>query len=177
MLLERDFFAQPTLEVAKNLIGKKMVFGSFEGFITETECYCGDDRATHGSRGKTKRTEAMFLEAGHIYVYLIYGMYHCLNIVTERVGYPSAVLIRGLYLSGEKLHLDGPGKLCRYLGIDLAQNKLLINQEKSLSFFDGGFEVGFEKTPRVGISKAKEKLWRFVVPKNSLKNFVKKNLN
>jgi len=101
MRLPRKFFEQKTLSVAKNLlgcflirqIGRKRIVAR----IVETEAYCGPkDLANHASKGKTKRTEVMFNQAGHAYVYLIYGMYYCFNVVTEKMGYPAAVLIRGI---------------------------------------------------------------------------------
>ncbi|MDP2860437.1 MAG: DNA-3-methyladenine glycosylase, partial [bacterium] len=98
--LSRKFFVRPTLMVAKDLLGKILVRKTGRKItrvmIIETEAYCGPkDLASHASRGRTKRTEIMFGPAGHAYIYLIYGMYHCLNVVTEAEGYPAAVLIRG----------------------------------------------------------------------------------
>ncbi len=98
--LSRQFFNRPTLQVAKELLGKFLVYKINEeiiaAMITETEAYIGPrDLASHASHGKTPRTEVMFGPPGHAYIYLIYGMYHCFNIVTERDGYPAAVLIRG----------------------------------------------------------------------------------
>ena len=118
--LKRNFFNQPTLEVAKNLLGKMLVFEGFSGFVTETEAYIGqDDPACHASKGRTKRTDVMFGPPGYSYVYMIYGMYYCFNIVTEEEGYPAAVLIRGLKLiSHDQVLLDGPGKLCKRLNIN-----------------------------------------------------------
>src|SRR3989344_4986750 len=94
MALGRKFFERSTLWVAKSILGKKLVRiyrgRRVEGIITETEAYVGpEDRASHASRGKTKRTEAMFGEAGTVYVYLIYGMHYCLNIVTDKKEYPA----------------------------------------------------------------------------------------
>ncbi|MBX4190313.1 DNA-3-methyladenine glycosylase, partial [Candidatus Parcubacteria bacterium] len=115
--LDRQFFEQKTLKVARELLGKYLVrrIGNkvIAAKITETEAYCGpNDKACHASKGRTSRTEVMFGKAGHAYVYLIYGMYHCLNIVTEKENYPAAVLIRGIG------SINGPGKLCRELKID-----------------------------------------------------------
>src|SRR6478752_1914574 len=94
--LQRDFFEAPTVTVARDLIGKKLVWKQKELVITETEAYIGDgDEACHASCGKTKRTEVMFGKPGCLYIYFIYGMYYCMNIVTEREGFPAAVLIRG----------------------------------------------------------------------------------
>jgi len=100
--LPKDFYNRPTLKVAKDLIGKLLI-REYDGnqivaIITETEAYCGvSDKACHayGDR-RTNRTETLYGEAGHAYVYLIYGMYYCLNVVTEDIGNPCAVLIRGI---------------------------------------------------------------------------------
>jgi DNA-3-methyladenine glycosylase len=102
--LDRTFFERKTLIVARDLIGKVLVrkIGSsiLRARITETEAYCGQkDLASHASKGLTPRTKIMFGPAGYSYVYLIYGMYHCLNVVTEREGNPAAVLIRGVILN------------------------------------------------------------------------------
>src|SRR5713101_6315235 len=100
-LLPASFYARPTLRVARGLIGKYLVrettAGLRAGRIIEVEAYVGfHDRASHASRGRTKRTEVMFGPPGLVYVYMIYGMYHCLNVVTERIDYPAAVLIRAV---------------------------------------------------------------------------------
>src|SRR3989338_4591344 len=103
--LTKNFFEKPTLWVAGNLLGKVLIRNwrgkEIKAIITEAEAYCGfDDKASHASRGITQRNKIMFGGAGRAYVYLIYGMHHCLNIVTERENYPSAVLIRGVKLLG-----------------------------------------------------------------------------
>lgn len=103
----------------------------------------------------------MFGAPGYIYVYLIYGMYHCLNIVTEETGQGSAVLIRGLYLPD--IHLNGPGKICRHLGITTKHNGINVVTNNKI-FVTDGIKVQKNKiicTPRIGIKKAKDKLWRF----------------
>src|SRR3954469_10994490 len=130
--LERDFFNRPCPEVARDLLGQTLVFKNFTGIITETESYRGiDDPASHAHRGPTPRASIMFGKPGISYVYLIYGMYHCLNIVTEEEGSASAVLIRGLKLiSPTTKLLNGPGKLCRELSINKTHNNIdLISQE------------------------------------------------
>ena len=179
--LPRSFYERPTLEVAKDLLGKYLVHHTAEatliGKIVETEAYVGpDDKASHASRGQTKRTEIMFGPAGYAYVYLIYGMYHCLNVVTEREGFPAAVLIRALEpitegdpstLAGEKL-TNGPGKLCRYMKID---NRLNGADLCGLALYieDRGQKVMPEQiiaAKRVGVEYAgrwKEKPWRFYI--------------
>lgn len=165
--LKRDFFNRSTLTVAKELLGKVLVFNDYQGVITETEAYMGfDDPASHAFRGKTKRTEVMFGKPGFSYVYLIYGMYYCLNFVTEEEGFPAAVLIRGLRVFDPKtqkeIHLNGPGKLCRYLGITREHNAIDIVRDKH--FYVGCIRqsMQFKTTPRIGIKVGQDKPWRFV---------------
>jgi DNA-3-methyladenine glycosylase len=142
-----------------------MVFGNAAGLITETEAYLGkDDPACHAARGKTTRNAVMFGPAGFSYVYFIYGMYYCLNFVTEEEGTPAAVLIRGLMMiEPSPLHLNGPGKLCRHLGITRDHNGIDVVTSDFLYVKDSPFLPDFEATPRIGIKKGQEKLWRFVV--------------
>lgn len=160
----RDFFARPTLTVAQSLLGQKLVFNGKSGVITETEAYIGeDDPACHASAGRTKRTQTMYEQAGTAYVYLIYGMHHCLNFVTESVDFPAAVLIRGVKADGvpdEKL--NGPAKVCRYFGITRAQNGADVVQSESFYVEQTGLSPAFKTTTRIGISKGTDKLWRFV---------------
>ena len=165
--LSRDFFTAPTLTVAQKLLGKIMVFHHAAGLITETEAYIGgDDPACHAARGKTPRNAVMFGPAGFSYVYFIYGMYHCLNFVTEEDGMPAAVLIRGLMLiEPSPLHLNGPGKLCRHLGITRDHNAIDVTENESFYIKDSPLSPPYEATPRIGISKGQEKLWRFIVKK------------
>jgi len=92
--------------------------GTVAGKIVEVEAYVGPhDLACHASKGRTMRTDVLFGPPGISYVYLIYGMYHCLNVVTEKAEFPAAVLIRALEIEGTLI--DGPGRLCRALDIDL----------------------------------------------------------
>lgn len=98
--LSYEFYNRHVTEVAKDLLGKTLIVNNMQGIITETEAYKGaDDEASHAFKGSTPRSSIMFGEPGFSYIYLIYGMYNCLNIVTEERGSPSAVLIRGLKLS------------------------------------------------------------------------------
>lgn len=170
--LDRAFFARPTLEVAPDLLGKYLVYcsphGKLVGEITEVEAYIGaNDPASHAFRGRTPRTEVMFGEPGLSYVYFIYGMYYCLNIVTEAKDQPAAVLIRsvipveGFADMSPKL-TDGPGKLCRAFGITLAQNKIDVTTSDILYVEDQGKKPKkIHKSTRIGIKKATELLWRF----------------
>jgi DNA-3-methyladenine glycosylase len=159
--LSRDFFNRNTIDVAKDLIGKTLVYGIKHGIITETEAYRSiDDAACHASRGKTPRTEVMFGQPGVSYVYFIYGMYHCLNIVTEPEGFAAAVLIRGLLI--DDTHQNGPGKLCRYLQIDKRHNAIDMINSSELFILDTVNQFEISVTPRIGISVATELPWRFV---------------
>ncbi|MCL4437553.1 DNA-3-methyladenine glycosylase, partial [Patescibacteria group bacterium] len=116
-ILNQNFFNRPTTKVAKELLGKFLVIRKGNQkialMIIETEAYDGpNDKASHASRGKTKRTEPMFGEAGNFYIYLIYGMYYLLNVVTGPKNYPAAVLIRGAEkIDKNPLKLNGPGKI------------------------------------------------------------------
>ena len=133
-LLHRDFYDRSTLEVAKDLLGCLLVHEvdgkTLVGRIVETEAYDGfDDRASHASRRKTPRNEVMFQEPGHAYVYLIYGMHHCLNFVTREEGYPAAVLIRALEpVAGIDVSTRGPGRLTRAMGIDRSHDRVDITR-------------------------------------------------
>ncbi|MBI2610272.1 DNA-3-methyladenine glycosylase [Candidatus Giovannonibacteria bacterium] len=172
-MLSKEFFENNTLDVARNLIGKVLVRKyrgrAIEGVITETEAYMGhNDKASHASRGRTQRTEIMFGEAGHVYVYLIYGMYYCLNIVTEAKDYPSAVLIRGVVSSG--INLNGPGKVARYFHIDKKINTLPLGKESGLWVENGKSAalIKINRGARVGVDYAgwwAKRNWRFYLKK------------
>jgi DNA-3-methyladenine glycosylase len=162
MKLSYDFYNRHVADVAQDLLGKKLVWGDFEGIITETEAYRGiDDAASHAARGITTRTAIMFGPPGCTYVYLIYGMYHCLNIVTDAPGQPSAVLIRGI--KSPDMHLNGPGKICRYLDINKSHNNLNLTTSSHAYITQGIVPEKYLITPRIGIKKAVDKLWRFMI--------------
>ncbi|WP_414437876.1 DNA-3-methyladenine glycosylase [Candidatus Bealeia paramacronuclearis] len=161
--LNRAYFENPTLEVAQDLIGKVMIFGEHQGIITETEAYIGqDDPACHAVRGITPRNAVMFGPPGVSYVYFIYGMYHCLNFVTEKEGFPAAVLIRGLKMKDSNMHYDGPGKLCRTLNLTREHNGLDLTLHPTFGVYEGGLTIPFRATPRIGIKQGTDKLWRFI---------------
>ena len=169
-ILPRIYFNRPTVTVARSLIGKylvRVINGRIlAGKIVEVEAYVGlQDKACHASKGRTQRTEVLFGPPGVAYVYLIYGMYHCLNVVTEREEFPSAVLIRAIEIDGDLI--DGPGRLCRALQIDRRLNRADLTTGESLWFEDRGVlvergDVGTH--PRVGVDYAgawAKKPWRF----------------
>lgn len=163
MTLTRDFYERPTLEVAKSLIGKVIHFQNRQLVITETEAYIGiGDPACHAAKGLTPRTAVMFGPAGFTYVYFIYGMYHCLNIVTEKEGTAAAVLIRGAKDMSANIYLNGPGKLCKYLNITKEHNNRDIIGSKEFHVVDKNLKPKIICTPRIGIKQGRELLWRFV---------------
>jgi DNA-3-methyladenine glycosylase len=182
--LARDFYEQPTVEAAQSLLGKYLVRvhpdGVTAGMIVETEAYVGpEDKASHASRGRTPRTAVMFGSAGFAYVYVIYGMYHCLNAVTGPERYPAAVLIRavqpceGLELMRARrgkqdirLLANGPGRLCQAFGIERGLNSndlcgdVLFVEDRGVSPAD------IVATTRIGVDYAgpwKDMPWRFYI--------------
>jgi DNA-3-methyladenine glycosylase len=185
--IRRSFYERPTVEVARQLLGKYLVRkhpdGVTVGRIIETEAYVGlKDKACHASRGRTARTEVMYGPAGHAYVYFVYGFHHMLNIVTEAVGFPAAVLIRavepieGIALMKQRRRTEeprnlasGPGKLCEAFGIDRALNGIDLCGPL-LYVRDGGERVAsIAAKSRIGVDYAgewKEKRWRFLIPGN-----------
>src|ERR1700694_4552378 len=126
--LPRSFYDRDTVQVAKALLGKYLIHlsGGAEriGKIVEVEAYLGPhDRAAHSSKGLTERTKVMFGPPGHAYVYFIYGMYFCMNVVTEREGHASAVLLRAVEpVRNVEGRTQGPGLLCRAMAIDKRLN-------------------------------------------------------
>lgn len=172
--LPRAFFERPTLEVADALLGKLLRIGGAGGRINEVEAYIGqNDPACHAARGKTERNAVMFGRAGHLYVYFTYGMYHCANIVTEREGFPAAVLIRAVEpltglermrerRKGAKNLADGPGKLCMALGMTKnVHNGLDLCAPGRDGVYDDGFTPQrVKKGPRIGIRRGRGKPWR-----------------
>lgn len=179
--LPRSFYARPTLTVARDLLGKHLVHqtpaGRIIGEINEVEAYLGqEDPASHAYRGMTTRAAVMFGEAGFSYVYFIYGSHYCINVVAETEGTAGAVLLRsvipmeGVTLMKENRGIDrvanltnGPGKLCQAFGITRAHNGIDFVTSTILFLEDVGKVITrFEQTPRIGITKATDKPWRFV---------------
>lgn len=166
--LQRSFFERPTLDVARDLLGQRLVFQNQSGFISETEAYFGfNDPASHAARGKTPRNAVMFGPAGVSYIYFIYGMYFCLNIVTEAQGFPAAVLIRGLLLPDGR-HLDGPGKLCRELGLSKEWSGIDMTTHSDFFVEKTKKRFHYETTPRIGIKQGTDLLWRFCAVKPAI---------
>lgn len=194
-ILTKDFYSRDTLAVARDLLGREIVRVLEDGTelvcrITETEAYIGRmDKACHAYGYKrTPRTETLFAPPGRAYIYLIYGIYHCLNFVTEAEGEPAAVLIRGAVSIkngniiaknrfGRKIEdmspyqrknfLNGPGKLCRGLELTRAQNGLDLTDPASGLYLLSGSPpapADIHVGKRIGIDYAEEAVhfpWRF----------------
>lgn len=182
--LPRKFYNRPTLTVARELLGARLVHISrgkkLVGFITETEGYIGEeDLACHAKAGYTKRTAPMYGPPGHAYVYFTYGNHWMLNAVTEREGFPAAVLIRAIQpIEGVELMMKrrqgrdtfGPGKLTQALGITISQNYADLTDPASGLWIEAGVKVPDKSVTigaRVGLNTTPEpwfsKPWRFLV--------------
>lgn len=185
--LPRAFYARPTLAVARDLIGKTLVRAvdgtTLAGIIVETEAYvAANDPAAHGYRGQTPRTRSMFGPPGHAYIYISYGMHHCLNVVTEAEGAAAAVLVRALQptaglplmrarrgaTAAERDLCRGPGRLCQALGLILADDGTDLLGPALWITGTPGFpaDISIVATPRIGITHAKERPWRFIIAGN-----------
>jgi DNA-3-methyladenine glycosylase len=177
--LERDFYERPTLEVARDLLGKVFVNQGdgvrLSGRIVEVEAYIGEnDPACHARFGPTDRNRVMYGPGGHVYIYFIYGMYNMLNFVTEKAGKPAAVLIRALEpIDGIEIMkairgfdnktdlTNGPGKLCQafslktsHTGTDLTGDSLYVEEYDC-------YPVEVVASPRIGIRNGTDRRWRF----------------
>jgi DNA-3-methyladenine glycosylase len=182
-ILDRRFYERATVEVARDLLGKALVHGRAAGIIVETEAYLGgEDLAAHSARGVTDRTRVIFGPPGHAYVYFIYGMYECLNLVAEPEGKPGCVLIRALApVSGIGLMrrrrpaarrledlASGPGKLTLAMGITRALNGADVTRGPLVVRYPAEtlpFEI--EVTPRVGIRQCTDWPLRFLIRGNA----------
>ena len=184
-IVEPEVLARPSTEVAINLLGctlvRKLPDGQIlRGMIVETEAYAPGDPAFHAYRRLTPRNQVLFESAGRAYIYLIYGIYHCFNIVTDREGIPSAVLIRALQLetlpvgveSKAKIHriAAGPGKLCRVLQIDRSLNGIVLQPRQRLWLEHRQREfqqqldcqaITIVQTTRIGLSQGIDLPWRW----------------
>ncbi len=167
MKLTSDFYSMPATKAAPALCGKILCARSPDGTvkkarITETECYFGEeDTACHAHRGKTPRTETLYMKGGVAYVYLCYGIHNLFNIITGEEGHPEGVLIRGV--DGA----DGPGKLTKLLGITRLHNKVSLTDSDIIWCEDDGASPALVTAPRIGIDYADEadrkRLWRYTV--------------
>lgn len=189
MKLEKNFFLVDGITLAKNLLGKVLVRKIdnkiLKARIVETEAYMGPlDKAAHFYQNRrTKRTEAMFLEGGHIYIYLIYGMYYCFNISANKKDIPEAVLIRAVEplknieymkqlrnIKKDKDLSNGPGKLAKALSIDKTFNTLDITKNNYIWLENDDYSISsITQAKRIGIDYAeeyKDKLWRFYIPES-----------
>ncbi|MGD8996703.1 MAG: DNA-3-methyladenine glycosylase [Anaerolineae bacterium] len=198
MQLRREFFARDTLIVARDLLGQRLVRTLVSGEegraggkrvagrIVELEAYIGEeDEASHASPGRTRRNAPMYGPPGHAYVYLIYGMYHCFNVVTEREGFPAAILIRALEpleglevmwerrggRSDEQL-TSGPGRLCEALSIDRRLNGADLCTSDACLFVEADEPVSDCQVavgPRINVRGNEAALkapWRFTIQGN-----------
>ena len=158
--LPYEFYHRPCDQVARDLVGKMLVHNGQMSRISETEAYCGEeDTACHAHKGRTKRTEVMYGDAGTIYIYLCYGMHWMLNIVTGEKEQPEAVLIRAC------VEAPGPGRLTKRLGITGTLNGKSVVDSSELWVGDDGFACEVITDKRVGIGYAsqedQDRLWRF----------------
>lgn len=171
--LEREFYDRDTIDVAHDLLGKHLVHvsGGVErvGRIVEVEAYLGPhDLAAHSARGLTPRTRVMFGPPGHVYVYLIYGMYNCMNVVTQAEGKASAVLLRALEpVKNIEGRTQGPGLLCTAMHIDRKQNGHdLLSDDLYIADAGPHRRLTIVKRPRIGVDYAghwARRLLRFYV--------------
>ncbi len=177
--LSRSFYNRDTLDVAQDILGKYVVYNSPAGKISarivEVEAYIGEgDPACHAAKGMTKRNEIMFGQAGFSYVYLIYGMYNCLNFVTEKKEFPAAILLRAAEIvdgfdiiknnnpkKSEARILSGPGLFCKAFGLTKEQNGLDLTKETLYVESRNNNKVEIVQSARIGIANGKEHLWRF----------------
>jgi DNA-3-methyladenine glycosylase len=184
LILPREFYSRSTLDVARELLGTRLVTIEnslrLSGIIIETEAYIGEeDLACHARAGKTRRTAVMYGPPGYAYIYFTYGMHWCLNAVTEREGFPAAVLIRAIR-PDEGLETicdrrdgrdtNGPAKLTQALGIDGALNGVDLCTHANDLWIEAGEEIPSSNVtigPRVGLNHVpepwKSKPWRFLV--------------
>jgi DNA-3-methyladenine glycosylase len=174
--LPREFYDRDAISVAHDLLGTLLVHCDADstriGRIVEVEAYLGPhDLAAHSARGRTLRTEVMFGPPGRAYVYLIYGMYHCMNVVVEREGVAAAVLLRGLApVRGVAERTNGPGLLCRAMGIDRRHNGMdLLGPTLRIEAAPSVEPFKIVKRPRIGVDYAghwARRLLRFYIKGN-----------
>jgi DNA-3-methyladenine glycosylase len=175
--LPRSFYDRDTVLVAQELLGKCLVHvsGGVEriGRIVEVEAYLGPhDLAAHSARGLTQRTQVMFGPPGHAYVYLIYGMYYCMNVVTQPAGVASAVLLRAMEpVKNVEGRTQGPGLLCKAMHIDKRLNgRDLVSEDYHIAASAEPEDFTIVKRPRIGVAYAgrwAKRLLRFYIKGNS----------
>ena len=171
--LSRSFFRRSVHQVAPDLIGATLLFDGIGGRIVEVEAYHHTDPAAHSYRGPTERNAVMFGPPGYVYVYRSYGIHWCVNLVCEPAGSASAVLLRAIEptaglatmrrrrgLADERLLCAGPGRLCEALGITRKQNGFALDAPPFALFGRQG-TVEVVAGPRIGITKAADKPWRY----------------
>jgi len=171
--LTKAFFNRSVHEVAPDLIGATLLFGGVGGRLVEVEAYHHTEPAAHSFHGPTPRNVVMFGPPGYAYVYRSYGIHWCLNFVCEPKGSAAAVLIRAIEptvglprmrrrrgLSDVKLLCSGPGRVCQALGITRADNGLMLD-EPPFELLARTGDLDIVTGPRIGISKAVEKPWRY----------------
>jgi DNA-3-methyladenine glycosylase len=171
--IRREFFSRSVHEIAPDLIGATLLFGGVGGRVVEVEAYDHTDPAAHSFRGPTPRNAVMFGPPGYAYVYRSYGIHWCVNFVCEPPGSAAAVLIRALEpttglatmrrrrrLTAERLLCSGPGRLCEALGITGAHNGLALDRPP-FALFMRPEPVEVVTGPRIGLTKAVEKPWRY----------------
>jgi DNA-3-methyladenine glycosylase len=171
--LRKEFFARSVHVVAPELIGATLLYDGVGGVIAEVEAYDHEDPAAHGFRGETPRNRSMFGPSGHAYVYRSYGIHWCLNFVCEGEGVASAVLIRALEpthgldvmrtrrgVEDDRLLCAGPGRLCQALGITGEDDGRPLDR-KPFEVRARASEPAIVAGPRIGITKAAERPWRY----------------
>jgi DNA-3-methyladenine glycosylase len=177
--LQRSFFTRDALVVAPDLLNKLLWSGPVVGRIVETEAYLAEDPASHAFRGRTARNGSMFGVGGTLYVYLSYGLHHCLNVVTGSEGDGQAVLVRavvpvaGLDVVADRRPVrlprdwtNGPGKVASALGLDMSHDGADLCSDAGVGIGDDGTlspEIPM-RSARIGISTARDRLWRFQTP-------------
>ena len=173
--LQQDFFARSVHEVAPELIGAELLVKGVGGLIVEAEAYDHQDPASHGYGGRTARNTSMFGPPGHAYVYRSYGVHWCLNLVCEEEGTAAAVLVRALEptrgleamrvrrgLTDLRALCSGPGKLCQALGVTREHDGLPLDRPP-FELRSGAGEIEIAAGPRIGITRAAEAPWRYVL--------------
>ena len=172
-VLSQSFFCRPAEEVAPELIGcllvKRQAGGELlRGVIVETEAYCQSEPACHGHRRRTQSNETLFGEPGRFYVYVSYGIHHCVNVVTHRADWANGVLLRAVAIPGEPERLAaGPALLARRFGIDRSRDAQLVHPDRGLWIAPRSPELAglgaadLTQTSRIGISQGQELSWRW----------------